>query len=68
MVLVLMFCVSHRFLFVSAVVGEFLWLPVSGGLSRVPEGDAVCEYPPEPADLCPGRLQVPRAAQYSVSY
>lgn len=42
-----------------AVVGEFLWLLVSGGLSGVFKSHAVCKHPPEPADLCPGCLQVP---------
>lgn len=56
------------FLLVSAVVGEFLRLLVSGGFSGVSESHAVGKHPAEPADLCPGRLQVPRAAQYSVSH
>lgn len=61
-------CLIFVILFVSAVVGEFLRLLVSGGLPGVSEGHAVCKHPSEPADLRPGRLQVPRAAQYSVSH
>lgn len=59
---------AHCVLLVSAVVGEFLRLLVSGGFSGVSESHAVCKHPAEPADLCPGCLQVPRAAQHSVSH
>lgn len=51
----------------SLVAGELLWLPLSGGLSGVPEGHVVCQHPSEPADLCPGGFQVPRAALHQLS-
>lgn len=44
---------------VFAVVGEFLRLPLSGGLSGVSEGHVVSQHPSEPADLCAGCFQVP---------
>lgn len=48
-----------KFPFALLVAGELLWFTVSGGLSGVPQGHAVSQHPPEPADLCPGGFQVP---------
>lgn len=61
-------CVADDFLFISSVVGEFLWLPVCGGFLGVSEGHVICQHPAEPADLRAGRLQVPRAAHYSIPH
>lgn len=62
------FFIVDCFVFVSAVVGKFLWILVSGGLSGVFKGNVVSKHPPEPADLCAGGVEVPRATQHSVSY
>lgn len=52
----------------SAVAGELFWLPVSGGLSGVPESHALGQHPPEPADLRPGGFQISRAAHHPVPH
>lgn len=52
-------CFVALFLFVFAVAGEFLWLPLSGGLAGVPQGYVVSQHSSEPADLCASRFQVP---------
>lgn len=53
------------YIFLLPVARELLWLIVCGGLSRVPQSYAVCQHPPELADLRPGGFQVPWTAYHT---
>lgn len=52
----------------SRMARQLLWVAVSRGLARVPQGDAPVEHSPEPPGLHPDRDQVSRTADNRVAY
>ena len=53
---------------VCVVAGDVLWVAVGGGFTRVHQGNAAGQHPPEPAGLRPDCHQVSRTAHHTVSH